>query len=649
MCGIAGLWRPGSGEGVEAVACAMRDRLRHRGPDDAGVWADPDAGVALGQRRLAIIDLSPLGHQPMASADGRYVIDYNGEIYNYREVAATLEQAGVRFRGASDTEVLVEAIARFGLEAALERVAGMFAFAVWDRAERRLLLARDRLGIKPLYYGFWRGTLLFASELKAFDAFPGFAPELDRDALTLLLRHCYIPAPRTAWRGIRKLPPGHLLECTAPGRPVEPRAWWSATEAALRSQADPFAGSAEEAVDELERVLGHVVGQHMISDVPLGAFLSGGIDSSTVVALMQSQSPLPVRTFTIGFQEDAYDEAGHARLVAEHLGTEHTELYLHSKDAEAVIPDLPEFWDEPYADPSQIPTHLVSKLARRSVTVALSGDGGDELFGGYTRYADTLATWERFCTRPRWARRAEAAWLRAVPRPAMDLLGSAFQRARGRASAPRASDAARIRADFLSQRHVDALYTYTVSYWKAPEPVVLGAREPGTRVGDPALAARLPDPLGRMMLVDTETYLPDDILTKVDRASMAVSLEARVPVLDHRVFELAWRLPLGVRVRAGTPKWPLREILARHLPRALFERPKHGFRLPISAWLRGPLRDWSEALLSEERLRREAVFDPARVRGAWSRYLGGEPLEANLWIVLMFQAWWDHTRRSRSR
>jgi asparagine synthase (glutamine-hydrolysing) len=640
MCGIAGFWSRADSR-LEATACIMRDRLRHRGPDDAGVWSDPDAGVALGQRRLSIIDLSPLGRQPMASADGRWVLVYNGEIYNYRDVAAELEGQGVRFRGSSDTEVLVEAIARFGVEPALERVAGMFAFAAWDRAERRLVLARDRLGIKPLYYAFWKGSLLFGSELKALEAYPGFAPELDRDALTLYLRHTYIPAPHTVWRGVQKLEAGHLLECRGPDRPVAARAWWSAKAAALRSKADPFRGSAEEAVDELEHVLSRVVGEHMISDVPLGAFLSGGIDSSTVVAVMQAQSARPVKTFTIGFHEDDFDEASHARRIAAHLGTDHTELYLRSKDAEAVIPDLPEFWDEPFADPSQIPTYLVSRLARGSVTVALSGDGGDELFGGYTRYLDTLACWNRFCRGPAPARAVAAAALRAVPAGLVDAVGGAIWRARGRVRPFSASEALRLRAAIIEQPTLDALYRHSVSYWRAPESVVLGAHEPATIVGDERLVADLPDPLERMMLVDSVSYLPEDILTKVDRASMAVSLEARVPVLDHRVFEFAWRLPIGVRVRAGSAKWPLREILARHVPRALFERPKQGFGVPIVEWLRGPLREWCEALLSEERLRREGVFDARRVRETWTHYLEGRALDSNVWAILMFQAWWE--------
>jgi len=644
VCGIAGLWSAaGPAATLEDLACAMRDRLRRRGPDDAGVWADSACGIALGHRRLSIIDLSPSGRQPMASADGRWVVAYNGEIYNYRDVAAELGALGVRFRGSSDTEVLVEAIARFGVDAALRRMAGMFAFAAWDRGERRLFLARDRLGIKPLYYGWWRGALLFGSELKALDAVPGFAPDVDRDALASYLRHRYIPAPHTVWKQVRKLPPGHLVECAAPGREVESRAWWSAREAAGAAKADPFGGTPSDAVDELERLLGRVVREHMISDVPLGAFLSGGIDSSTVVSLMQAHGSRPVETFTIGFDEDAFDEAAHARAVAQHLGTAHTELYLRSKDAEAVIPSLPDLWDEPFADVSQIPTYLVARLARRSVTVALSGDGGDELFGGYSRYPSTLATWQGLAPIPYWLRRLGAAALRGAP--GAEALVRLAWRARGTQRPYPASAVLEARAELLSHPSLDALYRHSVSTWTDPGAVVLGAREPGTAFTDPRLTAEVPDALERMMLVDSVTYLPDNILTKVDRASMAVSLEARVPLLDHRVFEFAWRLPAALKLREGVTKWPLRELLARRVPRRLFERPKQGFGVPIADWIRGPLREWCEELLAEPRLRRDGFFDAARVRKVWTDYLAGWPtLEQEVWTVLMFQAWWEHRR-----
>jgi asparagine synthase (glutamine-hydrolysing) len=408
-----------------------------------------------------------------------------------------------------------------------------------------------------------------------------------------------------------------------------------------------FRGTAGEAVDELERLLSRVVGEHMISDVPLGAFLSGGIDSSTVVALMQAQSARPVKTFTIGFHEDAFDEASHARRIAAHLGTDHTELYLRSKEAEAVMPDLPEFWDEPFADSSQIPTYLVSRLARGSVTVALSGDGGDEFFGGYPRYRDTLLSWERFCRGPAPLRAAAAAALRGLPAAAVDAAVGAYWRARGHVRPYPPSEALRIRADLLAQPTIDALYRHVVSHSNAPASIVLGGQEPRTLLGDDRLAAEFPDPLERMMLADSITYLPDDILTKVDRASMAVSLEARVPILDHRVFEFAWRLPIEIRVRSGSAKWPLTEILARHVPRALFERPKQGFGIPVAEWLRGPLREWCEALLDEHRLRREGIFDPTPIRRAWTHYLGGRPLDRSLWVILMFQAWWERKAGAR--
>jgi asparagine synthase (glutamine-hydrolysing) len=636
MCGITGFWsdaRPAAE--LEARARAMSDRLTYRGPDDAGIWCDAETGLALAHRRLSIIDLSPEGHQPMRSADGRWLLSYNGEIYNYPEVAAELAARGVRFRSSSDTEVLLEGIAAWGVEETLGRIAGMFAFAVWDAHRRRLFLARDRLGIKPLYYGSWNGSLLFGSELKALRAYPGFAPELDREAIALYLRHGYIPGPRTVYRGVRKLQPGHLLVCDAPAPLPEPRCWWNAKDVSIRAKADSFRGSPEEAVDELEQLGRRIVGEHMVADVPLGAFLSGGIDSSTVVALMQSQSARPVRTFTIGFQEDAFDEARYAREVARHLGTDHTDLYLRSKDAEAVIPALPEMWDEPFADPSQIPTFLVSRLARGSVTVSLSGDGGDELFGGYTRYQGTLDTWARLPGGPGRARRFLAGALRAVPAGLADGLGAAAGRARASASL-------RYRADLLAEETIDSLYRTLVSQWRHPEQAVLGAREPRTLIGDAQLAREIPDPLERMMLVDTLTYLPDDILTKVDRASMAVSLEARVPLLDHRLVEFAWRLPLAVRVRGGRAKWPLCELLARHVPRPLFERPKQGFGVPIGDWLRGPLREWGDAMLSEERLRREGIFDAAMVRATWDDHVSGVSNEYKLWVILMFQAWLDH-------
>ncbi len=647
MCGIAGLWSEGGTEAqLLGITKRMTDRLRTRGPDDSGGWCDPEAGLALGHRRLSILDLSPLGHQPMTSADGRWVVSYNGEIYNYRDVSSELAAGGARFRSTCDTEVLVEAIAAWGVEAALRRIAGMFAFAAWDRSERRLFLARDRLGIKPLYYGWWKGTLLFGSELKALTAFPGFAPDLSRDAIALLLRHCYIPAPHTVYQGIYKLPAGNMISCDEHAAPSAPRCWWSAVDAAVRARRDAFTGDANEAVHELGSLMQRIVQEHLMSDVPLGAFLSGGIDSSTVVALMQAQSTCAVKTFTIGFHEDAFDEACHAREVARHLGTDHTELYLSASDAAAVIPDLPEFWDEPYADSSQIPTYLVSRLARQSVKVSLSGDGGDELFGGYSRYQGTLDTWKRLPHWPASLRRIAARIVHGIPSAPIDALGGLLSGSGMSRRGSRLSDSVRYRADILAESSIDGLYRFLVSYWPEPDRIVLGAHEPRTAVGDSALALDFEDPIERMMLADTLTYLPEDILTKVDRASMAVSLEARVPLLDHRLYEFAWSLPLGVRIRDGQTKWPLRQILAQHIPRGLFERPKQGFGVPIVDWLRGPLRGWSEELLGQDRLRREGVFEPATVRATWSQYLQGHSYEPRLWILLMFQAWLDHHQRA---
>jgi len=648
MCGVTGFWGDArQAAELEASARAMSDRLRHRGPDDAGTWCDPEAGLALGHRRLSILDLSPEGHQPMVSADGRWVLSYNGEIYNYRKVAEALRTRGVRFRSSSDTEVLLEGIATWGVEETLARIAGMFAFAVWDRNQRRLFLARDRLGIKPLYYARWRGGLLFASELKAMTAFPKFDPELDRDAISLFLRHGYIPGPYSVYRGVGKVQPGHILVCNSAGAAPESRCWWNAEEVLHRAKADGFRGTPEEAVDELERLGRRIVGEHMVADVPLGAFLSGGIDSSSVVSLMQAQSGRPIRTFTIGFQENDFDEAKFARDVARHLGTEHTELYLDSKEAAAVIPELPEIWDEPFADNSQIPTFLVSRLARETVTVSLSGDGGDELFGGYGRYQDTLDTWSALPGVPWPVRRWLAIGLRAAAAVPAGARGAGIGRGRGGRLLQRVSESLRSRADVLAGRTIDELYLVLLSAWPHPDSVVLGAHEPRTLIGDARLAARVPEALERMMLVDTLTYLPDDILTKMDRASMAVSLEARVPLLDHRLVEFAWRLPIQMRVRAGQTKWPLREVLARHLPRALYERPKQGFSVPIGEWLRGPLREWSETLLAEERLRRDGIFDMAGIRSVWAGHLQGRPNESKLWGVLMFQAWLEHRDRSR--
>ena len=645
MCGIAGLLDADARD-LPGVLEAMTETLRHRGPDDDGLWTDPEAGIGLGSRRLAVVDLSEEGHQPMDSASGRYVLAFNGEIYNHLDLREELEGMGHRFRGRSDTEVLLEAVDRWGLRGALERSNGMFAVALWDRQTRRLSLARDRLGEKPLYYGRLGGGFGFASELKALRVHPGFRPEIDRDALALLLRHKYVPAPGSIYRGIRKLPPASVLtiDQEVRGEPA-PAAYWSAAEAAERGTFEPFRGPAAEAEEVLDELLRDAVGRRMIADVPLGAFLSGGVDSSTVVALMQARSDRPVRTFTIGFRDAAYDESADARRVAGHLGTDHTELLVTPEEAMEVIPALPEIYDEPFADSSQIPTYLVSRLAREHVTVSLSGDGGDEVFGGYNRYLWADAVWRRFGWMPAGLRRAVAGTLLSVSPRGWDSLATRLgpllpNAARQRVPGEKVHKLARaLRAD-----GPEGLYGTLVSHWQDPASVVLGANGGGssTRLD----GAALPGLTRRMMYTDTVTYLPDDILVKLDRATMAVSLEGRVPYLDHRVVEFAWRLPLGMRARDGQGKWLLRRVLDRYVPRDLVERPKMGFGLPIGAWLRGPLRDWAESMLHPTRLRREGYLDPRPVRAAWAEHLSGRRnRQYELWDVLMFQAWLEVSSR----
>lgn len=646
MCGLTGFWETATRRTKTELCGTVREMagtLRHRGPDDGGEWADAPAGIAFGFRRLSIVDLSPAGHQPMASASGRYVIAFNGEVYNFEALRQTLASQGAApaFRGHSDTEVMLAAIEAWGLEAAVQRFVGMFAFALWDRAERVLHLVRDRLGIKPLYYGWAGDTLLFGSELKALRAHPAFRPEIDRDVLTLLLRHNYIPAPYSIYQGVWKLTPGTILTLHGPGA-ATPVPYWSAQDAAEAGLATPFSGSDREAADQLDALLREAVGLRMVADVPLGAFLSGGVDSSAVVALMQAQSSRPVQTFSIGFREFGYDEAPFARDVAGHLGTDHTELYVSPEDAQAVIPTLPNFYDEPFADSSQIPTLLVSQLARRHVTVSLSGDGGDELFAGYNRYFFAQRLWNRFGSMPAGIRQAAAGALTAVPPRTMDALvqrlGPVLPKGlkHGGVDTKLAKLAQTLRAD-----HPDTLYQTLVSHWEQPAALVLGAcGEPPTALTDKDRWRGPADFTQRMMYMDLMSYLPDDILTKVDRASMAVSLEARVPLLDHRVVEFAWRLPMSLKVRGGQGKWLLREVLYRYVPREMIERPKMGFGVPIDAWLRGPLRPWAEALLDERRLRDEGFFDPAPVRAKWDEHLSGRRnWQGHLWDILMFQAW----------
>ena len=647
MCGLTGFWETSArraGADLCQTVRRMAGTLHHRGPDDGGEWAEARAGVAFGFRRLAIVDLSPAGHQPMTSASERYVIAFNGEVYNFEALRAELtgQNAAPAFRGRSDTEVMLAAIEAWGLEAAVRRFVGMFAFALWDRQERILHLVRDRLGIKPLYYGWAGDTLLFGSELKALRAHPAFRPEIDRDVLTLLLRHNYVPAPYSIYKGIRKLPPGTILTLRGGGE-ATPVPYWSARDAAAAGLADPFSGSEAEATDRLDALLREAVGLRMVADVPLGAFLSGGVDSSAVVALMQAQSARPVQTFSVGFRESGYDEAPFAREVANHLGTDHTELYVSPEDAQAVIPALPAMYDEPFADSSQIPTFLVSQLARRSVTVSLSGDGGDELFAGYNRYFAGRRLWDRMDRMPPALRRAAAGALTAVPSRTVDALARQIHPLlpRGLRHGGLSGKVAKT-ADILRADCPDAMYGTLVSHWTDPAALVLGEHvgEPPTALTGEDRWAGPTDLTQRMMYMDQMSYLPDDILTKVDRASMAVGLEARVPLLDHRVVEFAWRLPLSLTLRDGQGKWLLRQVLYRYVPREMIERPKMGFGVPLDSWLRGPLRPWAEALLDENRLRDEGFFDPAPIRARWAEHLSGRrDWQSHLWGVLMFQAW----------
>jgi len=641
MCGIAGALSLGANG--DATLHAMIGRIRHRGPDDVGIWRDPDTGVGLAHARLSILDLSPAGHQPMASARGRYVLVFNGEIYNHLELRRDLAAAGAApaWRGHADTETLLAGFESWGIEATLQRSVGMFAVAVWDRTERRLTLARDRVGEKPLYYGWMGNSLVFASELAAMRAHPGFRAEIDRDAVALLMRHNYIAAPWTIYRDVRKLVPGTMLTVGAGDRAAEPRAYWDPRSAFAAATRDRFRGSPEDAVHQLDALLSDAVRGQMLADVPLGAFLSGGVDSSTIVALMQKAASGPVRTFSIGFHEPRFDEAVHARAVAKHLGTEHTELYVTAEQALDVIPRLPTMYSEPFADSSQIPTYLVCAMTRQHVTVALSGDAGDELFAGYNRYQLTTDWWRGLARVPRPLRRvigsALTRWPAARWNRVLRLLQPLIPPLAGQANA---GDKLIKAAGVLDAQDVVELYQRLNTHWEDAESVVLGARPLPTLIADRAAHPKTTDAISDMMALDLMTYLPDDILVKVDRAAMAVSLETRVPMLDHRVVEFAWRLPLSHKLRDGTSKWALRQVLYRYVPRELIERPKAGFAIPVAEWLRGPLRDWAEAQLAPERLRREGIFDVAAIRRKWEEHVRGErDWQHRLWCVLMFQAW----------
>jgi len=648
MCGILGFFNRRGIVEAEALQLAERmgRRISLRGPDDHGEWCDPAAGIVFGQRRLSINDLSPAGHQPMVSASGRFVIVLNGEIYNFLELRKELEAQGHSFRGHSDTEVALTTIEQFGLESALGRFVGMFALGLWDREERALHLARDRVGEKPLYYGRVGDAFAFASDLNALREMPQWSPSIDRDALGLMMQHFYIPAPRTIYTDLCKLPPGTWLRVDFDANASEqtPRSYWSAPDLAVDAMCHRRPIAAEAAIDELDGLLRQTIRDKMISDVPLGAFLSGGIDSSTVVAMMQAESNSPVRTFSIGFHEDDYNEATEAKRVAHHLGTDHTELYVSPDEARAVIPKLPSLYSEPFADSSQIPTYLVSQLARREVTVALSGDGGDELFGGYVRYLMAEELWRRFERLPRSVRNPLGAVLGGVSPATIDTMVAPLKRfLPERLRYKQFGNKVQKLSGLLRAEDPISVYRSLISMWEQPSRVVNDCADVDLLLELPEKVAQVPNFTERMMLIDLMTYLPGDILAKVDRASMGESLEVRVPFLDHRVIEHAWRVPLDLKVRDGDGKWLLRQVLYRYVPRELIDRPKMGFGVPVAEWLRGPLREWADTLIEEVRLRQDGYFKADIVRDTWLRHQSGrEDCAMLLWPILMFQAWHEH-------
>jgi asparagine synthase (glutamine-hydrolysing) len=644
MCGIAGLI---SASRVEPELLArMGDVIAHRGPDDAGTWIDAEAGVGFAHRRLSIVDLSPSGHQPMPSADGRFVLNYNGEIYNHAELRRELEERGQPpeggWRGHSDTETLVQAVACWGLEAAVGKAVGMFAFALWDRKERVLHLVRDRFGEKPLYYGWAGKDFVFGSELKSLRLHPAFDHAIDRQALGLYAARTYVPAPRSIYRRVFKLEPGRILSMTPEAalrpsdEPLPGRAFWSYRDVVRRGMADPI-GSEAEALGELDRALSAAVKGQSEADVPVGAFLSGGIDSSTVCALYQRHSSRKIRTFSIAFEQAAFNEADYAREVAAHLATVHSEHLVTVREARDVIPLLPAMYDEPFADSSQIPTFLVSRFARAEVKVALTGDGGDELFGGYNRHFQAPRLWQRLKRVPRPLRAAAGASLGLLPQRLWQQAAGVLP-ARHRHLGGKANKALRLAG---SAESFDDVYAAFLDEWSGEASPVLGFGK-GAGALDLDLGAGAPDAL-RIMYCDAVSYLPDDILCKVDRASMAVSLETRVPFLDHRVAEVAARIPLDLKVRGPSGKHILRQLLYRHVPEPLFDRAKAGFAVPVGEWIKGPLRGWADELLDPGRMAGESWFDPAIVRSRWADHLSGRrDSTMALWAVLMFQAWLDN-------
>ncbi len=646
MCGFCGYIQTESASYSRNLIVSMNEKLEHRGPDDQGYWFDEERGIALGHTRLSINDLSPEGHQPMLSAGGRYVIAFNGEIYNFKAIKKELETIGLApdWRGHSDTEVLLAAINVWGISDALKKTVGMFAFSLWDKQERTLTLARDRMGEKPLYYGWQKDSFLFGSELKSLKVHPDFQAEIDRDVMALFMRYNYIPAPWSIYKNIRKLVPGSYVSFRLDSeqfknkKSPEPIVYWSFKTVAEQGIADPYLGTDQQAIEKLDQLLNQSVADQMLADVPLGAFLSGGYDSSLVVALMQAQSKQRVKTFSIGFNEKGFDEAQHAKAVAQHLGTDHTELYVTAEEAMAVIPKLSTLYDEPFSDSSQIPTYLVSKMAREHVTVSLSGDGGDELFGGYNRYFLGEKIWQRLKPFPHWSRKLSASLVTSVSPTTWDKLVAGLGRITpAELSAGRAGDKLHKLASLFSVSSSNELYLKLLSHWDEPEKIVLNSNDPNKQVEQTLLLDSFID---RMMCIDSTGYLSGDILTKVDRAAMGVSLETRVPLLDHRVAEFAWQLPMNMKIREGKGKWILRQVLYNYVPQTLLDRPKMGFGVPIDSWLRGPLREWAEELLDESRLKNEGYFNPQPIREKWDEHLSGKRnWQYHLWDVLMFQQW----------
>ena len=621
----------------------MANTLVHRGPDDSGTWVDPEVGVAFGHQRLSIIDISDAGHQPMISVDGRYVIIYNGEVYNFQGLGEQLEKLGHSFKGHSDTEVMLAAFVQWGVEASIKKFNGMFAFALWDRRDRLLWLVRDRIGEKPLYYGVQKGTFFLASELKAIRAHPDFEPRIDRNALASFLRFSYVPAPYSIYEGIEKLLPGHFICLKSPVDSTKSQPYWSLDKVMQNGSNNPFTGSEKDAADELEVRLKKTVKSRMVSDVPIGAFLSGGIDSSTIVALMQSQSNRPVNTFTIGFNEQDFNEAVHAKKVAQHLGTNHTELYVNPQEAMDVISKLPSMYDEPFADSSQIPTHLISTLARKHVTVALSGDGGDELFAGYNRYILARKHWKLLKSLPLGLRRGLTGVMGLIGGNRFENIYERFEfilPVNSRISLP--AEKYEKAKKIFSTSGIDEVYKRLVSIIYIPERYLVSGTESSSQLDNVSLWNHNQDYIGNMQKLDLLTYLPDDLLVKVDRAAMAVSLETRVPFLDHEMVEFVMGLPIDFKLKNGQSKHLLRKVLYRYVPKKIMERPKMGFSVPLGGWLTRPLRDWARELIEPKQLEHEGYFKPDPVMNMWNEHLKGRANWAHqLWNIFMFQSWLD--------